>query len=105
MGISLSEEQQQSHPIYKALRALFEQGTTALFESIEVNTCTNLFGIPSTHTSFYQEQGPSGSVIIGFVNLLLLLPTFFYSHSVNEYGPGFPSILGIEFTYGQGIRY
>ena len=30
-GISLSEEQQQqqSHPIYKALRALFEQGTTA----------------------------------------------------------------------------
>ena len=47
-GISLSEQQQQeeSHPIYTALRAIIEQGTTALLKLIQVNICTNPFGIP-----------------------------------------------------------
>ena len=45
-GISLSEEQ-QTHPIYTALRAAIEQGTTAPSKSIEVNICTNT---PSAHS-------------------------------------------------------
>ena len=49
-GISLSEQQQQqeqqSHPIYMALRAIIEQGTTALSKLIQVKICTNPFGIP-----------------------------------------------------------
>ena len=50
---SLSEEQQhqqhqqQSHPIYMALRTIIEQGTTALSKLIEVNICNNPFGIPT----------------------------------------------------------
>ena len=55
-GISLSEQQQQqeeeeeeeeTHPIYMALRAIIEQGTTALSKLIEVNICNNPFGIPT----------------------------------------------------------
>ena len=52
-GISLSEQQQQqqeeeqTHPIYTALRAAIEQGTTSPSKSIEVNICTDPFGIPT----------------------------------------------------------
>ena len=53
-GISLSEQQQeeeeeeqQTHPIYMALRAIIEQGTTALSKLIQVNICTNPYSIPT----------------------------------------------------------
>ena len=56
-----------------------------------------------THFSREKPFGPGyiGNVILLLLLLLLLL--IFYSHTVNEYGPGFVSIMGIEFTYCQGI--
>ena len=50
--------------------------------------------------SLFYIRGFSSSSSSFFFFLFL---AFLYSHTVNEYGPGFLSIMGIEFTYGQGI--
>ena len=99
-GISLSEQQQeeeeQTHPIYTALRAAIEQGTTAPSKSIEVNICTDPFGIPTV-------MELASLLFICGLSSSSSSPGIFYSHTVNEYGPGFLSIMGLEFTYGQRI--
>ena len=80
-----------------ALRATIEQGTTALSKYALSPPVLLLLEL----ASLFYIHGFSSSSSSSF--FLLLFLAFLYSHTVNEYGPGFLSIMGIEFTYGQGI--